>query len=549
MSHAKTMPSVLRSANGPLRGFGRCHTGLLFVLCIPTFLVPLSSKAQAPPANQRIPWSPYLKPVVLGDGIAVAPNRISVLGAGVERTNYLWQNKTTTLSLLDYANISNTISKLRLNAWAEYDGFASSGSFSFDYNNYHAFNGNQRTWEIDAVRSWTALLPSPHLTAEAISYQGNPVQFAGLYGNYAVTGITYRREIKILFQQSFTTSVSSQQWNAAIQGSYGAFSGGLSVGQEQANLNAIGQTQITISVVGPGGGIIAAGSSGDLPSLQAAVKDQLATWDTAPSDPNDAGAVDSVYLTTYNAVTPVTSIATQFSPNQIVMAGALAKLTQLLQAQQRLSDIGNTDTDLNPKLYAYLFGKTDAFGNYVPGKYDEVQADVTKQLAYYKSLHDQDGLVADPKINFSFQDPDVIRWRVLNAIEGPHPGDTYNPGTLLVEIYSNVAVDPVNLTATDSIRWGTRWFSSTKKATTSAGISEIVQAGVELSEQASYAGHLDSVTGIPHRYAYLEWEDPPAPADILLGLIQNGLQTFTAVDWNGTPAPQLFVPATSFHLP
>src|SRR5579862_7266655 len=318
---------------------------LLQILAIGLVLTALAlgAHAQGPP-NQVVPWGSGLLPVVLGSGVEIRPGQIAVLNAGVDGTNYIWQNKVTKFTLLDYSDAKSTISSLHINAWAEYDGWTASGKFSFDYSNYQAYNGNERRWEVDADRLWTAAIPSPQLTPTAITYHNNAAQFESLYGNYAVTGIAYRRHIRILFDVVFNSNVSSSQWSAAVQGSYGCFSGGISASQEQTNLDACGTTTITVEVDGDSGGtIIASGSSGNLSALQTALANQLQQWDTAPADANDAGTVDTAYLTTYQAVTPPANTTKQQSPDQIKLTNALVNLVQLLTAQQRLHDISTTE--------------------------------------------------------------------------------------------------------------------------------------------------------------------------------------------------------------
>lgn len=318
--------------------------------------MPLRSQAQSASLNQTVQWSKTLSPVGLGSGVNLTPGQIAVLNAGVNPQKYIWQNKHEELRVLDYAQVADTINKLHINAWGEYDSWFASANFSFDYNNYQAYTGNTRNWEVDVVHSWTAKILAPHLTPVAISYQSDPIAFQDLYGNYAVTGIDYVRKIRILFSQTFNKTVTSSQWSAAIQGSYGYFSGGISASQEQSRLESIGQVTITVEVDGDNGStLLATGASGDLAALQNAVAQQLAQWDNKPADPNDAGTVDLVYLTSYKAVTPHTNTGLHSGPSQILLTNCLTKLIQLLSAQQRLQYIYSNETNLNRKLFAYLY--------------------------------------------------------------------------------------------------------------------------------------------------------------------------------------------------
>lgn len=529
----------------------RLHTSLSnlsssAVMTAALLFLPNLAGAQAP-ANQTIQWGSGLSPVTLGAGVAISPSQIAVLNSGVDPTTYQWVNKQTSLDLLDYANTTDTVSKLRINAWAEYDGWISSGKFSFDYSNYQAYSGNTRNWEVDINRLWTAKIPAPNLTPTAITYQAYPTTFEGLYGNYAVTGITYRRRIKILFSQTFTRTVSDTQWSAAIQGSYGCISGGVSAAQEISNLQSIGQTSITIEVDGANGSqTIAYGVAANLPQLQQAVVNQLQQWDNQPTStaPSDAGNVDSVNLTTYKAVTPQVIVVPQRSPDQIVLNNALSSLIRLLLAKQRIEDIQG-DTNLNPTLSAYLFGGTDSNGKLRQGKLAEVSADVVAQTAYYKSVHNHDGLVSDPKIHFSFQDPDVVQWRVLEYPAGN--AYQYYP---IIEIYSNARVKAFAPLTGGAMSSPDHWTAGLRSISTSGGPFTALAPPL-ISANSSYTTNLDPVTGIPHRYQALQWTAPSrsgGPMTIILVSESDQTQIYTnAIDWTGLPTPEMIIDPTSWR--
>lgn len=495
----------------------------------------LPGMAQNTPVS-KLPWSQFLKPVVLGSGLQVQPNLVAVVNQGVDTPsapNVLWQNKQTNFTLLDYTDLTSTLSNLHLNAWAEYDGFVGGGSFSVDFNQYKAFQGNHRHWEIDALRNWTAIIPNPILNAAAQKVTNDPTTFRNQYGNYAVTGIQYRRQIQISFDAEFDSSLSSTQFDAAIKASYGCFSGGGSVSAAQNALSQFAQVTVNITVIGQGGGqLIASGSTGNLDSLRQAVYTQLQTWDATPANPNDAGTVDTVFVTPYTAVPPKVSVVPQQSPDQQVMMTALAKFAYLQSAIARLNDIQQHDANLNPMLTAYLFGINNKLGSHIPGtgKMDEAVADRNKQLAYLKSLHNADGKVPDPGIVFQFVDPDVIQWRVVEAAK------TSNAHVFYVELYGNARVSPVVLYSKNSYdNWTNQLL-----LTPSTGL---YRTDRDIVESDSYLANLDPVTGIPHRFVLIRWPSPAPPSDATLALISDGGDWFyNATDWSGWPTPALFVP-------
>lgn len=122
----------------------------------------------------------------------------------------------------------------------------------------------------------------------------------------------------------------------------------------------------------------------------------------------------------------------------------LATLSKLELAATRLHQIQDEDAYLFEKdpvskayIYGraigYLFGKTKN-GVHVDGtgKLDEVSLKVDKQYAYVVDL--VNGIpTKDPKVSFSFDDPDVVKWRVLEAKR--HPGHAGEPMTLQIELY------------------------------------------------------------------------------------------------------------------
>ena len=251
-----------------------------------------------------------------------------------------------------------------------------------------------------------------------------------------------------------------------------------------------------------------------------------------------------MFLTPYNAVTPPVKIASLQSPGQTKLVNALGQYIQLQQASNRLQQIKDTGKNLNPILTAYLFGKTDSKGQHIPftGKQDEVQDAMSRLFGYIQSLKKNDGLVSDPNIKFSFDDPDAVQWRAVQGLWADYHG--LNPAILFVEIYSNARVNPV-VEDSDAENWGTKWFKRFKLIQNNGRTEYTTYA--EIAPELSYSSYLDPITGIPHRFCYMEWERPAVPGPVRLHLVgDEGNIYFNAFNWNGWPTPFLDLPGSFF---
>ncbi|GDX40146.1 hypothetical protein LBMAG21_04380 [Armatimonadota bacterium] len=418
-----------------------CKLCFVATLSLYAFLGTLLSSANA----ITIPWHSSLQPVVLGSGVQMDTAQITPLGVSVDATSVKWQNKVTSYQLLDYTSLTSTLTKFHFNAWAEAKFRLGGGSFSFDASYLRTFDGNHRRWQVDATMQNTATISKPKLNADALKYASNPSASQNFFGNYAVTGIRYNRAIHILFDLTFSRSYSETEFQATINASYKWIKGGASASELLSQLNQWTSLTISAEVEGQGGPIIiAVANTGNLDDLRKTVSDQLVKWDGTPPDPNDAGNIYDVYLTPYTNIPPGIAVNSGQSPAQANLISALATLSKLELAATRLHQIQDEDAYLFEKdpvskayIYGraigYLFGKTKN-GVHVDGtgKLDEVSLKVDKQYAYVVDL--VNGIpTKDPKVSFSFDDPDVVKWRVLEAKR--HPGHAGEPMTLQIELY------------------------------------------------------------------------------------------------------------------
>lgn len=504
--------------------------------------------AQADPPVSSALWSPNLGYVGLGRGLEIQPNGITVrakTGLLVPATHN-WGDEHTEFRLLDSADMQSTINNLHLNAWGEYNGFVAKAKFSFDYSQMHAYQGNHRYWEIRASHTWTDSITDATFNSTALKYSRDAVSFEKFLGNYAVTGVTYKQVIRIVFDATISSSLSNQQIGAAISGSFGCFSAGASIALTTTQLNAFSNVSISIYVDGAGGGkLIKAGAVGDLQTLRDAVGNEIGLWGSDAVDTKNPGNIDSVAVTPWANIAPGVTVAPPPGPNQVELTSAIAVFVHLQQALVRLTEIQTQDTNLNPVLKNYLFGPT--------GKLHEVNSDIIKQGAYMKSLLKANGLVQDPNIYFQFDDPDAAQWRVLSTLTVPVSGASIQ--LLVIEIYSNARVHPQLLyngnDSTDYLNFGgISWNSAIKTVTLNDGFITTTLSGNSIDENLSFTkqGNLDRVTGIPHRYALIRWETPGPTSDYTLQLISDNGATFSsAIDWLGVPSPQLFISAGSWH--
>ena len=165
------------------------NIAVILAIALSLASAPTAAYAQGAPVSSIL-WNKNLKPVVLGQGIRLSPNEIAVKNLSVALSDWKWQYKKTDFTKLDYTNTAETMTSNHVNAWAEYDGMFAGGSTSFDWKSTTAFQSNHRIWEVDATRYYTAAISAPNLTTAAQKYYKNVTAFEGLYGNYAVTGIT-----------------------------------------------------------------------------------------------------------------------------------------------------------------------------------------------------------------------------------------------------------------------------------------------------------------------------------------------------------------------
>jgi hypothetical protein len=495
--------------------------------------------AQTKVPVSSIPWNPSLGQVVLGRGMEIHPNQESVVGgAGVANTPYKWQQDSQSLKLLDYTSLTSTMQSLNVNAWGEANGFLASAQFSVNWSQYTAFQGNHRHWEVDALYYKTAFLPAPQLTAAAQSLESSPKDFEAKYGNYAVTGITYRRKITIAWDVTFNSSVSQNQFQAAISGSYDMFSGGSAVSSCFNSLQSFAQTTVTVTVEGQNGGPVlsaAIGQASDLNTVITAVQQLLNSWSVTPSDPTQAGTIDTVTLTPYTAIPGGPSVVADFSPNQTDLANAIVQYVYLDNSRTRLLQIQNTDTNLNPTLKAYIAAKMK-----------EVTATRATAKTYVQNLTNNKPPVTPPDLSFQFDDPDVVQWHVVEYLTD---GSSYYP---IIEMYSNAQVHPfAPLPLSNSVAESDIWCANIKTVTAANGSSNEQfnsLVGPPIPEANSYTASLDPVTGIPHRYVALQWRLSGSNGTMTINLVTvSGDPFYNAIDWDGAMAQQIVISQTPWR--
>ncbi|MCX6380140.1 MAG: hypothetical protein NT023_11815 [Armatimonadetes bacterium] len=496
-----------------------------------------------------IPWHSSLQPVFLGSGVQMDTAQITPLGVSVDATGVKWQNKVTSYQLLDYTSLTSTLTKFHFNAWAEAKFRLGGGSFSFDASYLRTFDGNHRRWQVDATMQNTATISKPKLNADSLKYASNPTAFQSFFGNYAVTGIRYQRAIHILFDLTFSRSYSETEFQATINASYKWIKGGASASELLSQLNQWTSLTISAEVEGQGGPIIiAVANTGNLDDLRKAVSDQLVKWDGTPPDPNDAGNIYDVYLTPYTSIPPGIVVNSGQSPAQANLISAMATLAKLELAATRLHQIQDEDAYIYEKdpvtkayIYGraigYLFGKTKN-GVHVDGtgKLDEVSLKMDKQYAYVVDL--VNGVpTKDPKVSFSFDDPDVVKWRVLQAMWNPNGANSI----IYIEIYSSTIVTPTTASPSDTANWGVNVYLNMPV------VNNFYQPNTPITGDVSYRSNLDPVTGIPHRYAVLYYDHPAQHTDFSLQLTTDGGGWHTnAINWSGWPTPLLFIPGGQF---
>jgi hypothetical protein len=490
-----------------------------------------ASIAQAPVTS--VPWHPSFGPVVMGRGLGIYPQSISVVGGtGVLNTPYKWQQDSQELSVLDYSSIASTMQSLNANAWGEASDFFTNFQFSVDYSQYSAFQGNHRHWEVDANHYQTAFLPSVQLTAAAKASVNNLNNFEAEFGDYVVTGIRYRQRIIISWDVIFNSSISQSQFNSAISGSYSMFSGGASVNTFYQQLQSFAQCNVTVTIEGQNGGPVlstAISSTDDLNSLITAVQQLLDAWNATPSDPTQAGTVDTVYVTPYTAIPGGPSVVPAFAPNQTDLANAISQYIYLDQCRTRLMAIQNTDTNLNPRLI-----------NYIAARLAAVTTIRTTAIAYVKSLMNNTPPATAPNLQFQFDDPDVVKWHVIEYLTC---NGVYYP---IIEMYTNAQTTP---SAPDGGSSPNIWCAKIQTVLESNGSSRQLYNGLvapPIPEANTYQTSLDPVTGIPHRYVALQWHN--SAENMAINLIDGtGNPFYNAIDWNGAVAPTIAIPQTSWR--
>lgn len=495
-------------------------------------------------------WHPKYS-TSLGAGIQISSTQISPLGISLNTTPAKLQNQKTSFELLDYADSVETLKKLHFNAWAEWKFVKVKGSTSFDYKSYRAVDSATRKWEIDASSECTFGLPKPSLNSTALKYITDAAKFHDLFGNYAVTSAKYVRRIRIRFEVSFRRSYSETEFNATITASFKHFAAGGGASAFFSELSKYYKTVITVVVEGqPGGAVVAVASEGDLEELRKIVADQLEKWKSPPATPDDAGNITDVTLTSYNNIPPGVAAKQSQSPSEIGLLSAIATYLKLISAVDRLEAIQRDDSylyardpitnkDLYVKTRTYLFGSRDSQGNHDgKGKLAEAWSKAILQYNYITDL--TNGKTAkDPQIVFFFDDPDVVKWRVLVSL--------YNPGALnslvVVEIYGLPPVEVQAAVDSDASHWGTNWHATLSRKSGFFYVSD------RISAEESLLRNLDPVTGIPHRYAELTYDHPSQHTDFELQLVTNTGGWFSnAINWQGWPAPTLFIPGSQFVI-
>lgn len=535
-------------------------SSVLFAGCMLSAMAS-QAHAQAPGTVPSVQWSPQLGVPAMGRGLEIQPNNILLVGGvGTQQTGYRWMPYRTKLEVMNYLDLSETLNKLHVNAWVEANSFAASGKFTMDFKQFSAYQGNHRHWEIDASTDWIASLPAPVLSAGAKSLASNPRNFEMVYGNYAITGIKYRRRIAIKWDVQYSRNVSEAEFAATISGSSSIYSGGASVNLLAQQLSSMGRTTVTVEVYGETGGTILSaaidpsdvqGGTNALNKLVSVVQSKLARWDVAPTSPLQAGYPDEVFLTPYKSIPGAPNVLASFAPNQDNIARAIALYNDLDQKVSRLTDIskrGNSLQTQNPRLYKYLFGQTNPTTHlHIPntGKYDEAVAKRNLSVLYLKGL-----LAGTPEGSpndfiFQFDDPDMVKWRVVDCLTDG------NNGYPIIELYTNAQVKPYG--PGSSYQQENYWGVGLKDITAANGSTNELftrLVGPPISESTSYTRNLDPVTGIPHRYMVLQYRgiygaDTRDAAIYLVSPI--GEFYYQAIDWNGWASPQIVIPKSAWR--
>lgn len=372
--------------------------GALLLFCL--FFVP---KAHAQSFGDLPPmqWYSANDPVSLGQGV-----EISTAGIGT-RNSYITiddslidkQQPITRFESYDFARSEEIVKNLKINAWATVKTLTFRGSLDFNYNKFTSSNIDERKWEVDAVRlqTWSLKklgdIPAPTGAAAAT--------FRSRFGNYYAAAVTYRRRLRVRFTSQVSKQVSEQDIRLVIALSTKVFSASADVSDLQYSLTKLGSVSVEIEIDGiPGSEVLAVGGIGDLETLRNRVSDLLSHFDeVAPGE--RPGVIDAVKLRDYSTLFAITFDPFK-TPKEDSLALSIADYIRLETLRDRLQTLRTRN--YNVRLKNYLLSKTQ-----------EVETKRQVLVKYMQRLiqNQDEREIPRPTTDVAFEDPEVIRWRLV----------------------------------------------------------------------------------------------------------------------------------------
>lgn len=417
-----------------------------------------SASVQAQNASGDLPpmyWYSRHDPIGIGQGVEIstqgmgARNNPFNLDAAMAAGQIVRGAPQTLFESHDLSKTENILSDLKVNVFAEVSNVTYKGSASFNYSKLTSNNIDERRWEVSAVRIQTySLKKDPRISTAAqttldVAQGGSTTNFRNLYGNYFVSGITYRRRVRVRYICQISSQISEQEIRAAIAASSSCFSVKADVKSLSQSLSKFGSLSIEVEIDGLDGAqviSVAAGSTVDqigssLKDLQAAVALLLSHFDDIPSgDGVEAvpGIPDQVKLRSYTTILPI-QIDPFKTPNEDSLNVAFADYIRLDQIRNRLSALAGRSYNLRLRTYLNL-------------KSQEVETKRLTLVNYMQRLVlNPTTIIARPNTQIAFEDPEIIRWRYVPSSSIVRGGSQTNYFEMTFEIIGEV---PVTLTPT-----------------------------------------------------------------------------------------------------
>lgn len=490
--------------------------GLGVLLVLGALGVP-SASVQAQNANGDLPpmyWYSRHDPVGIGQGVEIstqgmgARNNPFNLDAAMAAGQIVRGAPQTVFESHDFSKTENILSDLKLNLFASVTGTAWSGSLGFNYSNLTSNNIDERKWEVSAVRIQTySLKKDPRISADAqktldVTQGGSTTNFRNLYGNYFISGITYRRRVRVRYSCQLSSNVSEQDIRAAVTASSACFSLKADVKSLSRMLSKFGKLSIEIEIDGLDGAqviSIAAGIPGQtdesraneiansLKDLQVAVSDLLSHFDDIPSGSGVEavpGIPDQVKLRSYSTILPI-QIDVFKSPNQDSLNVALGDYIRLDQLRNRISALAGRSYN-------------QILRNYLNKKAQEIETKRLTLVNYMQKLVlNPTTVIVRPNTQVAFEDPEIIRWRYVPSSSRTRDNPTYFDMTF--EIIGEV---PVTIVPVQKEFWKIGVVLPTDP---NVPLPKSEISWVEIGDFLPLT-YRDSATGILHRTVFLTWK-------------------------------------------